>query len=107
MARLRVTVAMLAVTLALGVSPVSRAAQIPSSDSDASEAKACKLMPTPDLEASYGGKVTNPHGVDGDSSVCTVNIAGLAVKLESAAAGHARSADHDWAGAHGGSADVR
>jgi hypothetical protein len=44
-------------------------------------------MPTPDLEASYGGKVSNPHGTDGDSSVCTVNIGGLAVKVQSAAPG--------------------
>jgi hypothetical protein len=40
-------------------------------------------MPTPDLEASYGGKVSTPHGSDGDSSICTVNIGGLAVKLQS------------------------
>ena len=53
-------------------------------------AKACKLMPTPDLEASYGGKVTNPHGTDGDSSICTVNIGGLAVKLQSAPPGARR-----------------
>jgi hypothetical protein len=52
-------------------------------------ARACKLMPTPDLEASFGGKVTNPQGMDGDSSVCTVNIGGLAIKLQSAAPGTA------------------
>ncbi|HYM08761.1 MAG TPA: hypothetical protein VEU11_19575 [Terriglobales bacterium] len=44
-------------------------------------------MPTPDLEAAYGGKVTNPHGVDGESSVCTVNIGSLAIKLQSAPPG--------------------
>jgi hypothetical protein len=44
-------------------------------------------MPTPDLEASYGGKVTNPHGTDGESSVCTANIGGLAIKLQSAPPG--------------------
>jgi hypothetical protein len=52
-------------------------------------AKACKLMPTPDLEASYGGKVTNPHGSDEESSVCTVNIRGVAIKLQSAPPGTA------------------
>jgi hypothetical protein len=40
-------------------------------------------MPTPELEASYRGKVSNPQGSDGDSSICTVNIDGLAVKLQS------------------------
>ncbi len=57
------------------------------SSADGSDAKACQLMPTPDLEAAYGGKVTNPHGVDGESSVCTVNIGGLAIKLQSASPG--------------------
>ena len=57
------------------------------SSADGSDAKACQLMPTPDLEAAYGGKVTNPHGVDGESSVCTVNIGGLAIKLQSAPPG--------------------
>lgn len=47
------------------------------------------LMPTSELEARYGGKVTNPHGFDGESSVCTVNIGGLAIKLQSAAPGTA------------------
>jgi hypothetical protein len=51
------------------------------------EAKACQLMPTADLETTYGGKVTNPHGVDGESSVCTANIRGIAVKLQSALPG--------------------
>lgn len=46
-------------------------------------------MPTSELEARYGGKVTNPHGFDGESSVCTVNIGGLAIKLQSAAPGTA------------------
>jgi hypothetical protein len=53
------------------------------------EAKACKLMPTADLEARFGGTVTNPQGSDGDSSICTVNIHGLAIKLESAPPGMA------------------
>ncbi len=44
-------------------------------------------MPTPDLESIYGGKVTNPHGVDGETSVCTVNIGGVAIKLQSAPPG--------------------
>ncbi len=44
-------------------------------------------MPTPDLEASFGGKVTNPRGIDGESSVCTANIGGLAIKLQSAPPG--------------------
>ena len=46
-------------------------------------------MPTPELEAGYGGKVSDPHGSDGDSSICTVNIGGLAVKLQSAPPGTA------------------
>ena len=52
-------------------------------------AKACKLLPTSDLEASFGGKITNPHGFDGDSSVCTANIGALAIKLQSAPPGTA------------------
>ena len=50
-------------------------------------ATACKLMPTPELEAGFGGKVTQPHGADGDLSICTVNIGGTAVKLQSAPPG--------------------
>jgi hypothetical protein len=50
-------------------------------------ANACKLMPTAELELKFGGKATNPHGTDGDSSICTVNIGGLAIKLQSAAPG--------------------
>ena len=46
-------------------------------------------MPTAGLEAAYGGKVTNPHGADGDSSVCTVNIGRVAIKLQSALPGAA------------------
>jgi len=57
------------------------------SPDDALKAKACILMPTPDLEESFGGKVTNPHGSDGESSVCTANIGGLAIKLQSAPPG--------------------
>jgi hypothetical protein len=60
--------------------PSSVAAQ--SSPSYGRDAKACRLMPTPELDASYGGKVSDPHGSDGDSSICTVNIGGLAVKLQ-------------------------
>jgi hypothetical protein len=54
---------------------------------DGSDAKVCQLLPTEALEATYGGKLTKPHGVDGDSSVCTANIGGLAIKLLSAAPG--------------------
>ncbi len=79
--------ALLAVTLAVTAGPCSVAAQ--SSPYYGPEAKACKLMPTSDLEASYGGKVKDPHGSDGDSSFCTVNIGGLAVKLQSAPPGAA------------------
>jgi hypothetical protein len=75
--------ALLAITLAL----VSLAAQILSPDG--ADAKACKLMPTSELELSYGGKVTHPHGFDGESSICTVNIGGLAIKLQSAPPGTA------------------
>ncbi len=46
-------------------------------------------MPTSELEATYGAKVTNPHGIDGEPSICTVNIKGLAVKVQSAAPGAA------------------
>jgi hypothetical protein len=81
--RKSVASALLAITLAL----VSLAAQ--TSSSYGADAKACKLMPTSELEASYGGKVTNPHGFDGESSICTVNIGGLAIKLQSAPPGTA------------------
>ena len=54
-----------------------------------SEAKACKLMPTADLEAAFRGKVKNPYGADGESSVCTANIGGLAIKLQSSPPGAA------------------
>jgi hypothetical protein len=57
--------------------------------SSGADAKACQLMPTSELEAAYGGKPTNPHGFNGDSSVCTVNIDGLAIKLQSAPPGAA------------------
>jgi hypothetical protein len=59
------------------------------SPTSGADAKACQLMPKSELETAYGGKVTNPHGFDGDSSVCTVNIRGLAIKLQSAAPGTA------------------
>ena len=79
--------ALLAVTPTVAAGPCSVAAQ--SSPYYGPEAKACKLMPTPDLEATYGGKVSDPHGSDGDSSICTANIGGLAIKLQSAAPGSA------------------
>ena len=44
-------------------------------------------QPTTELETTYRGKVTNPHGIDGESSICTANIGGLAIKLQSAALG--------------------
>jgi hypothetical protein len=56
---------------------------------DGSDAKACQLMPTEGLELTYGGKLTKPHGIDGESSVCTANIGGLAIKLQSARPGAA------------------
>jgi hypothetical protein len=76
-----VAAALLAAIPAVAAGPYSVAAQ--SSPSHVRDAKACKLMPTPELEASYRGKVSNPQGSDGDSSICTVNIGGLAVKLQS------------------------
>jgi hypothetical protein len=79
------TTAIVAAAFVLIVGPRSPAAQV--SPTSAADTKPCKLMPTPDLEAAYGGKVTNPHGLDGDSSVCTVNIGGLAIRLQSAAPG--------------------
>jgi hypothetical protein len=80
-----VTTAILATSFAFVVEAYSLAAQ--TSPYYGPDAKACKLMPASDLEASFGGKVTNPHGFDGDSSVCTVNIGGLAIKLQSAPPG--------------------
>jgi hypothetical protein len=74
-----------AITFTFTAGPRSVAAQ--TSPSYGPEAKACKLMPTPELEASYGGKATNPHGTDSVGSICTVNIGGLAVKLQSAPPG--------------------
>ena len=71
--------------LAIALAMVSLAAQ--TSSSYGADAKACKLMPTAELELSYGGKVTNPHGFDGESSICTVNIGGLAIKLQTAPPG--------------------
>jgi hypothetical protein len=87
MTGLRQTVAttILATTLAWVAGTCFLAAQV-SPTSDAA-AKACQLMPTPELEATYGGKVTNPHGSDGESSVCTVNIGRVAIKLQSAPPG--------------------
>jgi hypothetical protein len=81
-----VTAAVLA-GLACFAAPHCHAAQ--ASQSYGSEAKACKLMPTVELEASFGGKVKNPYGADGESSVCTANIGGLAIKLQSSPPGTA------------------
>jgi hypothetical protein len=77
--------AILAATFAVVAGPLSLPAQ--TSPTSGADAKACQLMPTSELEAAYGGKVTNPHGSDGESSVCTVNIGGLAIKLQSAPSG--------------------
>ncbi len=87
MTRLRWTVptAILVTTLAF----VAESPRAQTSPYYGPNAKACKLMPTSDLEASFGGKVTHPQGFDGDSSVCTVNIGGLAIKLQSAPPGTA------------------
>lgn len=87
MARLQETVstALLALTLVLIAGQRTLPAQ--TSPHDGPNPKACKLLPTEDLEASYGGKVTKPHGADGESSVCTANIGRLAVKLQSAPPG--------------------
>jgi hypothetical protein len=79
--------AVFAIILTVAAGPYSVAGQ--SSASYGRDAKACKLMPTPELETSYGGKVSNPLGSEGDSSICTVSIGGLAVKLHSAPAGTA------------------
>jgi hypothetical protein len=87
MIRARQAVAIVAIALACAAVPHFMTAQM--SAAYGSDAKACKLMPTPELEATYGGKLANPHGFDGDSSVCTANIGGLAIKLQSAPAGAA------------------
>jgi hypothetical protein len=77
--------AILAVTLTTVAVSLCLAAQgPPASDADV---KACQLMPKSELERAYGGKVSNPHGFDGEPSVCTANIGGLAIKLQSAPAG--------------------
>ena len=86
MTRLQRTAALL-ITLAVAAGPCPVTAQ--SFPHYVPDAKACKLMPIPDLEATYAGKVSNPQGGDGDSSVCTVNIGRLAVKLQSALPGTA------------------
>jgi hypothetical protein len=80
-------IAILAATVAVVAGPTLLAA--PASPTSGADAKACHLMPTSELETAYGGKVTNPHGFDGDSSVCTVNIGGLAIKLQTAVPGTA------------------
>jgi hypothetical protein len=79
-------IAVLAVSVALVV-PGLLAAQ--ASATSASQTKVCQLMPTSELETTYRGKVTNPHAVDGDSSLCSANIGGLAIKLQSATSGMA------------------
>jgi hypothetical protein len=80
--RQKYVTAVLLAGLACFAAPAAQASQ-----NYGSEAKACKLMPTPELEAAFGGKVKNPHGADGESSVCTVNIGGLAIKLQSSPPG--------------------
>jgi hypothetical protein len=82
-----VTAMLLAIALGSSAGPPSSAAQ--TAPSYGPDAKACKLMPTADLEASYGGKPSDPRGNDGVSSICTVNIGGLAVKLQSTPPGTA------------------
>lgn len=54
-------------------------------------AKACGLLPVPDIEALYKAKVsTAPRGTDGSAlSICTVTIAGQAVKVSSSPPGTA------------------
>jgi hypothetical protein len=77
--------AILAAGFVVVAGPLCLAAQTsPTSDADA---KACQFLPKSELETAYGGKVTNPHGFDGESSVCTANIGGLAIKLQSAPPG--------------------
>lgn len=78
-------IAVLAVSLAWPAAPRFLEAQ--ASPTFETQPKVCQLMPTAELEAAYGGKVTKPHGFDGESSVCTANIGGLAIKLQSAAQG--------------------
>jgi hypothetical protein len=77
-------IAVLAVNLAW-VAPILLAGQ--ASPTSASQTRVCHLLPTTELEATYRGKVTNPHGIDGESSICAANIGGLAIKLQSAAPG--------------------
>jgi hypothetical protein len=67
------------------VAPSLQAAQ--SSPNSAPKTKVCQLLPATELESTYRGKVTNPHGVDGESSICTANIGEVAIKLQSAAPG--------------------
>jgi len=58
-----------------------------SSSTSAPKTKVCQLLPTTELETTYRGKVTNPHGFDGESSICTANIGEVAIKLQSVAPG--------------------
>jgi hypothetical protein len=83
MVRTGVIVALAAILAS--VAPSLLAAQ--ASPTSASQTRVCQLMPTTELEATYRGKLTNPHGIDGESSICTANIRGLAIKLQSAAPG--------------------
>ncbi len=76
-------ITILVVNLAWLGNPCLLSAQTPSNSE--AQTKACQLIPTTELEAAYGGKVTNPHGVDGASSICTANMGGIAIKLQSAA----------------------
>ncbi len=78
------------VIVALAVSvvwfaPNPLAMQVP--PTSASQPKVCQLLPTSELESTYRGKLTSPHGIDGESSICSANIGGYAIKLQSAAPG--------------------
>lgn len=77
-------IAALAVSL-VWLAPSLLAAQ--ASSNSAPKTKVCQLLPASELESTYRGKVTNPHGVDGESSICTANIGRLAIKLQGAAPG--------------------
>jgi hypothetical protein len=87
MTRPAVATVFLAATFFCVACSLSLAAQ--TAPSKAANAEACQLLPTGDLEKTFSGNVTHPHGIDGDSSICTVNIGALAVKLLSAPAGTA------------------
>jgi hypothetical protein len=80
------TVVIVAIVVSVAwVAPSFLAGQSPSSS--APKTKVCQLLPTTELESTFRGKVTNPHGFDGESSICTANIGEVAIKLQSAAPG--------------------